>query len=63
MSARNIPVASIPATIVLKANGVPITQRPARFDEDGIVSVFMRDPDRSVIELRGPYEAGIDGLE
>jgi lactoylglutathione lyase len=56
-------VASIPATIVvLKANDIPITQGPVSFGESGHVSVFVRDPDRNVIELRGREQGVVEGV-
>lgn len=56
-------VAAIPATIAaLKANKIAISQGPVKFGEDGGISVFIRDPDRNVIELRGPDQAEIEGV-
>ena len=56
-------VASVPATIAaLKANGITITQGPVKFGEDGGVSVFVRDPDRNVIELRGRDQGTVEGM-
>ena len=56
-------VASIPATIAaLKVNDIAITQGPVSFDDSGQVSVFVRDPDRNAIELRGRDQDSIEGV-
>ncbi|HEV2100161.1 MAG TPA: VOC family protein [Stellaceae bacterium] len=56
-------VASIPATMAaLKAYDIAITQGPVSFGESGQVSVFVRDPDRNVIELRGRDQDVIEGV-
>jgi lactoylglutathione lyase len=56
-------VASIPDTIAaLKAHDIRITQGPVKFGEDGGVSIFVRDPDRNVIELRGRDQGDVEGV-
>src|SRR5271168_12495 len=56
-------VASIPDTIAaLKVHDIRITQGPVKFGEDGGVSIFVRDPDRNVIELRGRDQGQVEGV-
>ena len=56
-------VASIPSAIaVLKESDIAITQGPVSFGDSRQLSVFIRDPDRNVVELRGRDQGSIEGV-
>lgn len=61
-----LAVGSINRTLkALKESNIAISQGPVTFGRKGYASVFVRDPDRNVIELRGRYtdEENVEGLE
>ena len=53
------------ALYALKEQNIAISQGPVSFGRSDVASIFIRDPDRNVIELRGNIEPGeqIEGLE
>jgi hypothetical protein len=46
----------------LKANSITITQGPVGFGENEQFSVFVRDPNRNVIELGGREQGAVEGI-
>jgi hypothetical protein len=50
------------AVAALNENGIPISQGPVSFGESGQISVFVRDPDRNVIELRGREQGVVEDV-
>ena len=53
---------SLQIMTALRANDVAITQGPVSFGQSGQVTVFVRDPDRNVIELRGREQGVVEGV-
>jgi hypothetical protein len=47
---------------ILTANDIAITQGPVNFGQSEQVSVFLCDPDRNVIELRGREQGAVEGV-
>jgi lactoylglutathione lyase len=59
-------VSSVSETFnALRKHNIAISQGPVSFGRSDAASIFIRDPDRNVIELRGNIEPGeqIEGLE
>ena len=54
-------VASIRATIAA-LNDIAISQRPVSSGQSEQISVFIRDPDRNVIELRGREQDMVEAV-